>query len=192
VQALSFSYFTYGYAVYIFFSWFFIYLNSVRGLNMKQSSLYTMLPFLAMAVCSPLGGWLSDRITKSRSKRAGRCGLAAIAMVLCGIFVAAGALVSSVPFAVIVLAGGAGALYIAQSSFWSVSADIGGDASAGSVSGVMNMACQLGGAISSSLTPWIAVRFGWTTSFLVAAWLLVYSNGHSQVGDVVGSQVNIA
>ncbi len=200
VRALSFSYFTYGYAVYIFFSWFFIYLNSVRGLDMKKSSLYTMLPFIAMAIASPIGGWLSDRITRTRGKRAGRCGLAAVAMAFCGVFLAAGAEVSSVALAVVVLAGGAGALYISQSSFWSVSADIGG-ASAGSVSGVMNMGCQLGGAISSSLTPWIAQRFGWTTSFLFAAalalaggaaWLLVYSNGSSHVGEIVSAQVEPA
>ena len=90
VQALSFSYFTYGYAVYIFFSWFFIYLNSVRGLDMKKSSLYTMLPFIAMAVASPIGGWLSDRITRSKGKRAGRCGLAAAAMAFCGAFLLQG------------------------------------------------------------------------------------------------------
>jgi ACS family glucarate transporter-like MFS transporter len=197
VRALSFSYFTYGYAVYIFFSWFFIYLNTVRGLDMKKSSLYTMLPFIAMAIASPIGGWLSDRITRTKGKRAGRCGLAAVAMVFCGIFLAAGAEVSSVGLAVIVLAGGAGALYISQSSFWSVSADIGG-ASAGSVSGVMNMGCQLGGAISSSLTPWIAQRFGWTASFLFAAvlamvggaaWLLVYSNGRSSIGEILPNSI---
>jgi ACS family glucarate transporter-like MFS transporter len=182
VQALTFSYFTYGYAVYIFFSWFFIYLNTVRGLNLKQSSYYSMLPFLAMAAGSPLGGLLSDRITRSKGKRAGRCRLAAASMMLCGLFLIAGTQVKNVPFAVIVLAGGAGALYLAQSSFWSVSADVGGN-SAGSVSGVMNMGCQLGGAISSTLTAIIAAKLGWTASFLVAAvltfaggaaWLLIY------------------
>jgi len=194
VQALTFSYFTYGYAVYIFFSWFFIYLNSARGLNLKQSSYYTMLPFIAMAACSPLGGWLSDRITKSVGKRAGRCTLAAVSMVLCAIFLVAGTQVSSVPFAVVVLAGGAGALYLSQSSFWSVSADIGGS-SAGAVSGVMNMGCQIGGAISSSLTAVIATKVGWTASFLVAAvlvlaggaaWLFVYSSGNAD--GILGSR----
>jgi len=172
IQALTFSYFTYGYAVYIFFSWFFIYLNSVRGLDLKQSSYYAMLPFLAMAVCSPVGGWLSDRISRSSGKRAGRNLLAASAMFLCGIFLALGNQVRSAPVAVFVLAGGAGALYLSQSSFWSVSSDIGGNA-AGSVSGFMNMGCQLGGAISSSLTPAIAERFGWTSSFAVAAVLIL-------------------
>jgi MFS transporter, ACS family, glucarate transporter len=68
----------------------------------------------------------------------------------------------------VVLAGGAGALYLAQSSFWAVTADIAG-ASSGSVSGFMNMGGQIGGALTASLTPAIARIWGWTASFLVAA-----------------------
>ncbi|MGA9307760.1 MAG: MFS transporter, partial [Candidatus Sulfotelmatobacter sp.] len=41
------------------------------------------------------------------------------------------------------------------------------------VSGFMNMGNQIGAAITATLTPWIAARFGWTTSFLVAAGLCV-------------------
>ena len=46
----------------------------------------------------------------------------------------------------------------------------------------MNMGCQVGGAVTASLTPWIASRFGWEMSFLLAtilaalgalAWLFV-------------------
>ena len=70
----------------------------------------------------------------------------------------------------VILAGGAGALYLSQSSFWSVTADISGG-SAGSVSGFMNMGGQIGGALTGSLTPWIAVRYSWTASFVVAAGL---------------------
>ena len=172
VLALTFSYFVYGYAAYIFFSWFFIYLSTVRGLNLRQSSYYTMLPFIAMAICSPLGGWISDRVTQQRGQRVGRCGVAGIAMVLCAIFIGIGSQVQGVGVATVVLAGGAGALYLSQSSFWSVSADI-GKKSAGSVSGFMNMGGQLGGALTASLTPAIAGRYGWTVSFLTAACLCV-------------------
>src|SRR5271157_936718 len=56
VAAVTFSYFCYGYVAYIFFAWFFIYVSAVRGLDLKSSAYYSMLPFLAMAVCSPLGG----------------------------------------------------------------------------------------------------------------------------------------
>jgi ACS family glucarate transporter-like MFS transporter len=38
---------------------------------------------------------------------------------------------------------------------------------------MVNMGGQIGGAITASLTPWIAQRFGWTTSFGVAAALSV-------------------
>lgn len=168
VLAITLSYFCYGYVAYIFFSWFFIYLSSVRGLDLKSSSYYGMLPFLAMAVCSPIGGWISDRLTRRYGKRIGRSGIACVGMALAGVFVALGTQAQDARLASIILAGGAGALYLSQSSFWSVTSDIAGR-SAGSVSGVMNMGNQIGGAVTASLTPIIAKHFGWGASFLVAA-----------------------
>jgi MFS transporter, ACS family, glucarate transporter len=168
VWAITLSYFCYGYVAWIFFSWFYRYLAKVRGLDLKASAFYTMLPFLAMLVCCLLGGAINDRLTKWQGPRVGRCGLAAVAIAGAGIFIALGSQVQSARLASVVLAGGAGALYLSQSSFWSVTADIAG-ASSGSVSGFMNMGNQIGAALTASLTPWIAARFGWTTSFLVAA-----------------------
>jgi ACS family glucarate transporter-like MFS transporter len=168
VLAVMFSYFCFGYTAYIFLSWFFIYLNKVRGLDLKASSYYSMLPFLAMAAGSTFGGWLSDTLTKKYGKKTGRCRMASVVVAFAAVFVALGTQVESARLASWVLAAGAGALYLAQSAFWSVSADI-GKSSAGSVSGVINMGAQLGGALTSSLTPWIAKEFGWTASFLVAS-----------------------
>jgi len=173
IQALTLSYFTYGYVAYIFFSWFFLYLTEVRGVNLKQSSYYAAIPFLAMGLGSPLGGWISDLLTPRLGRRVGRCGLACAAMILCGLFILLGTQVTSVALLTIVFAGGVGALYISTSSFWSVSADLGQEC-AGSVSGVMNMGCQLAGAITSILTPAIAGRFGWTASFVVSAALCIF------------------
>jgi ACS family glucarate transporter-like MFS transporter len=168
VWAISLSYFCYGYVAWIFFSWFYIYLAQVRGLNLKASAFYAMLPFLAMAACCPLGGAISDRLTRWRGPRIGRCFVAASALALAAMFLALGSNVDSARIASVVLAGGAGALYLAQSSFWAVTADIAG-ASSGSVSGFMNMGGQIGGALTASLTPAIARMWGWTASFLVAA-----------------------
>src|SRR5580704_4063007 len=44
VWAVSVSYFCYGYVAWIFFSWFYRYLAKVRGLDLKTSSFYSMLP----------------------------------------------------------------------------------------------------------------------------------------------------
>jgi ACS family glucarate transporter-like MFS transporter len=172
VLALTLSYFSFGYVAWIFFNWFFIYLANVRGLNLKASAFYTTLPFLAMAACSPLGGAISDRLTKLRGKRAGRCGIAIFGLILTAIFLVLGSQVQSARLASLVLAGGAGTLYLSQSSFWSVTADI-ASGSSGSVSGFMNMGNQLGAALTVILTPFLASRFGWTTSFFVAAGLSI-------------------
>jgi ACS family glucarate transporter-like MFS transporter len=197
VLALSLSYFTYGYVAYIFFTWFFIYLNTVRKLDLKSSSIYGMLPFIAMATCSPLGGWLGDKLTERYGKRIGRCGLAAAAIMLAGGFLALGTQATDARLATIVLAGGAGALYVSTGCFWSVTADLGGR-SAGSVSGIMNMFNQVAGATTASLTPWIAAQFGWTASFLVAAslcvvgslaWLMVDPDRKLTVPEKQGSLV---
>ncbi len=53
----------------------------------------------------------------------------------------------------------------------------------GVFSSIMNMSCQIGGALTASLTPWLAHRYDWRMPFSVAAslvllgalaWLLVH------------------
>lgn len=170
VLAVTLSYFSYGYAAWIFFSWFFIYLSRVRGLNLHASSYYATLPFLAMAAGSAAGGVASDWLTCHLGKRIGRCVFSCAVMVLAAVFLAFGPLVASAGLASVVLAGGAGALYLSQSCYWAISADLAGP-SAGAVSGFMNMGAQIGGAITATLTPAIATGFGWTASFVTAATL---------------------
>ena len=172
VWILSFAYFCFGYVAQVFFNWFFLYLARVRGLNLKTSSYYAMLPFLAMAVCSPLGGIISDALSKRVGPRIGRCAICVAGFALTAIFVIVGALAADARIASLVLAGGAGSLYLSQSAFWAVSANLGGKSS-GSLSGFMNMANQFAGMISASLTPWLAARFSWTFGFRAAALVAV-------------------
>ena len=172
LPALMAGYFSFGYVAWIFFSWFFLYMAQVRGFDLKSSARYSMLPFLSMTVCCLVGGALSDRLTGKYGLRVGRCGLASVALVCTAAFLVVGSRVHSPYLAGFILAGGAGTLYLSQSSFWSVSVDIAGTSS-GIFSSMVNMGGQIGGAVTASLTPWIAQRFGWTTSFGVAAVLAV-------------------
>ena len=176
VVVLTLSYFTFGYVAWIFFSWFFIYMAQVRGLNLKASALVSMIPFIAMTICCLAGGLISDALSKKIGLRRGRCGIAALSLAATGVFLVVGSHVHGPYAASIILAGGAGALYLSQSSFWAVSADISG-ARSGVVSGVMNMGCQIGGAVTASLTPYIASRLGWNSAFVFAALLAVAGGG---------------
>lgn len=181
VVALTLSCFTFGYVAWIFFSWFFLYLAQARGLNLKTSAMATTLPYLAATVCCLIGGAISDSLARRLGQRAGRCGLSVISLACTAVFLVAGSRAHSAWAAVVILTGGIGALYLSQSTFWTVTADIAGDLS-GVTSAVMNMGGQIGGALTASLTPWLAMRFGWTAAFGFAAalaaagaalWLLV-------------------
>src|SRR5580704_14179381 len=65
VALLTLSYFCYGYAAYIFFTWFFHYLYAVRGIDLKSSAVFAALPGLAMAAGSFAGGFVSDALARS-------------------------------------------------------------------------------------------------------------------------------
>jgi ACS family glucarate transporter-like MFS transporter len=181
IRFVTISYFAFGYTAYIFFTWFFKYVKEVRGLDLKASAFYSMLPFVGITLGSALGGWISDVLSKRYGKRVGRCGLAVAGLVGAALFIVLATQVESAERASICFAFGAGTLFMAHSSYWSVTADIAGT-SAGSASGLMNTAAHLAGAITAILTPMIAGSFGWTASFLVPAalctlgaipWLLV-------------------
>jgi len=181
ILALTTSYFTFGYIAWIFFSWFYIYLVQVRGLNLKTSAVLSMFPFIAMTLGSLIGGVTSDWLVRHFSPRMGLCYLPAVSLGFTAVLLSVGSRAHSAQLASLVLACGAGALYLSQSCFWSVTADYAGE-HAGVVSGTMNMGCQIGGAVTASLTPLIAQHLGWNASFMTAttlavigalAWLLV-------------------
>jgi ACS family glucarate transporter-like MFS transporter len=168
----------------MFFAWMYIYLAQVRGLNLKVSAIYAMFPFIAMTIGCVLGGFVSDWVAARYGLRKGRCLLPGIALMLTAAFLLLGSRAHRPETAALVLAGGAGVLYLAQSSFFAVSADMAGEYTS-IVSGMVNMGGQLGGACTASLTPLVAAHFGWGMSFVTAAslalmgglaWMLVDPN----------------
>jgi ACS family glucarate transporter-like MFS transporter len=170
--ALTLSYFCFGYVAWVFFGWFYIYLAQARGLNLKTSAVYSMLPFVGMTIGCLSGGVASDWMAHRFSLRLGRSLLPASSMALTALLLVLGSRAERAQTAGIVLALGASILYISASCFWAVSANFSGEY-AGLTSGIMNMGAQIGGACTTSLTPLIAAHFGWRMSFFVAALLAV-------------------
>ena len=62
---------------------------------------------------------------------------------------------------------GAGCLYFAVGAYWASMSDL-SKTHAGTLSGLMNTGGNLGGALSPSLTPWIAARWGWPAALAAA------------------------
>jgi ACS family glucarate transporter-like MFS transporter len=182
LPALMVSYFGLGYTSWVFFSWFYLYMAQARGLNLKTSAEFTMMPFACMTIFCLGGGFTSDLLTRTHGLRTGRCYLGSVSMFLTAVLLVAGSRVVDAFTAAVLLSLGAGCLYFGQSTFWSVSTDLAGKNS-GVFSSIMNMSCQVGGALTASLTPWLAKHYDWRMPFSVAAslvllgalaWLLVH------------------
>jgi ACS family glucarate transporter-like MFS transporter len=170
VWMCAIAYVGFCYVAFIFHTWFFIYLKDGRGLDLKQSAILAMLPFIAMTTCSVIGGAISDWLVKHKGQYVGRSLYGAATLFITGIFLVIGSQVQNTTLAVLVLAGGAGAVYLGQACYWAVAADFGGPYT-GVVSGLINMAGQISGAITASATPWFAAAYGWPVAFYVAAGL---------------------
>ncbi|HEU4550644.1 MAG TPA: MFS transporter [Rhizomicrobium sp.] len=168
VWGVAIAYFAFGYVAFIFLNWFFIYLADGRGINLRESGFLAMLPFISMTVCCLAGGVISDWLVKHKGQYWGRSLYGAFTLVITAAFLVVGAQVQNATLAVLVLAGGAGALYLGQATYWAVAADYGGPHT-GVISGLVNMGGQIAGAITASATPWFAVKFGWASAFYIAA-----------------------
>ena len=79
-----------------------------------------------------------------------------------------GAWIDSPYLAIASLSLGAGWLYFSVGAYWSSTSDL-SKTHAGSLSGLMNMGANIGGAISPTVTPWIAEQWGWPLSLGTAA-----------------------
>jgi ACS family glucarate transporter-like MFS transporter len=168
VWGTTLAYVAFGYVAFIFHTWFFIYLKDGRGLDLKSSALFGMLPFIAMTTCCLLGGVISDWLVKHRGQYVGRSLYGAFTLFLAGVFLIIGSHAQDTTVAVLVLAGGAGALYLGQATYWAVAADFGGPYT-GVISGLVNMGGQIAGAATASLTPYFASLYGWEYAFYIAA-----------------------
>jgi ACS family glucarate transporter-like MFS transporter len=165
---LTAAYVPLGYILYIYFSWFYLYLVNVRGFSVLSGGAYSIAPFLAGGLAAPLGGWLSDALSQRCGKRLGRCGIGASCLLLTAGLLWGGAGATDPYVAIALLSVGSAALFLSAGTYWATTIDL-ARPYAGTVSGFMNMGGNLGGALSPTLTPLLAQRFGWDSALYVAA-----------------------
>jgi MFS transporter, ACS family, glucarate transporter len=178
------AYVGFGYTATIFHTWFFIYLKEGRGFDLKSSALLGILPFIATTSCCLIGGVVSDWMVKRWGQYIGRSLFGAFTLFLGGLFLIVGSHAQNPVTAALLLAAGAGGLYLGQAVYYAVAADLGGPYT-GVVSGMVSMGGQIAGAATATVTPLLASLYGWETAFTVAAgvafvcilpWFLVNPN----------------
>jgi sugar phosphate permease len=171
--AIMLAYFTYVYCLWIFLSWLTKYLIDVRHFTLLKGGLLASLPLWAGVVGDTAGGLATDWLLKrTGSARIGRRVVAITGLLGCAMFIVPAALAEDPYTAVFCLTAAMFFLECTIGPSWAVPMDTGGKYS-GTVSGMMNMAGNFGGAISPIVFGYLAEGGNWEAPFIVAAGLLV-------------------
>lgn len=165
-------YFCYGYVLWVFLTWLPTYFAETRGFSLVKSGIYTMIPLLVGTATNSLGGWLSDRLqVRTGNLRYSRRIVAILGFGMSAVFVLLGVVATNPIMAVAAISLAVGGLELTTGVSWAIPLDIGQDHS-GTVSGIMNMFGNVGGAVSPLLVAWLVTRFdSWTPPFVVASLL---------------------
>lgn len=145
---LLLMYHTYCWGAYFYLSWLHTYLQIGRGLTENQMEIASALPSWAGLVGLVAGGYFSDRLAKRHSLRFARCSIGSVSLILSGVLLLGATVATNVWTAVAFLTIGLGVMDLMLPIAWSICVDAGGEY-AGTVSGAMNMAGQVGSLISS-------------------------------------------
>jgi len=166
--AIMLAYFTYVYCLWIFLTWLTKYLIDVRHFTLLKGGLLASLPLWAGVIGDTVGGLTTDWLLRRTVAITGLLG--------CAVFIVPAALTGDPYVAVGCLTASMFFLECTIGPSWAVPMDTGGKYS-GTVSGMMNMAGNFGGALSPIVFGYLAVGDRWEAPFIVAAVLLVIGSG---------------
>jgi sugar phosphate permease len=171
--AIMCAYFTYVYCLWIFLSWLPSYLVEARHFTLLKVGLFASLPLFAGVIGDTVGGVATDwLLKKTGSAKIGRRVVAIVGLLGCAVCIVPAALTDDAYIAVYGLTASMFFLEFTIGPSWAVPMDTGGKYS-GTVSGMMNMAGNFGGAISPIVFGFLAQGGNWQAPFIVAAALLV-------------------
>jgi sugar phosphate permease len=171
--AIMCAYFTYVYSLYIFLTWLPSYLVEYRHFTLLKVGFLASLPLFAMVIGDTVGGLATDwLLKKTGSTKIARRSVAIVGLLGCTLFIVPAALTEDAYTAVYCLTGAGFFLECTIGPAWSVPMDCGGKYS-GTVSGMMNMAGNIGGALSPLVFGIFFQNGNWQAPFILAAALLV-------------------
>ncbi len=141
---LTLAYGLYGAGPWFYFGWFPTWLIKSGGFTTSQMGIFASLPFFLGVVSNLVGGHLSDKLAARFGVRRGYAWMAALCLLLTGVFMLALS-VAQEKWAIVALSSiGFGVMDLMLPCAWSMCMAIGGEAG-GTATAVMNTACNLGG-----------------------------------------------
>lgn len=190
ILLLTVSYFCMNYVFYLFFNWFFIYLVNVREFSARDAGFLSAGQWILGAIGATAGGFICDWLIRRRGLRWGPRWLAVPSLVLCAVFLVAGATADSALATVTFLCVCFGCTQLTEAAYWSTTISVAGR-HASAAGGVLNTGGNVVGFAGGMMVPLIATTWGWTVAVSSGAvfallgaglWLLIRGD-HSMGSD---------
>lgn len=163
---LALAYFTFLCTFYGLMTWLPSYLVKARGFELVKMGIFAGLPFLALGIAQPLGGWISDKLLNGRRKIQVIVANLIAAPVLYGVVSAE---TETSAMAALICAGFV--MGLAFGPFWAMPMECVKRKFAGTASGVMNTGGNIGGIVSPIIIGFLVGSFDYNAAFsyMVAA-----------------------
>jgi ACS family glucarate transporter-like MFS transporter len=172
LMLLTLAYLSMGYFQYIFFYWIYYYFGQVRQVGSSQSAIYTTMIFVTMGIMMPLGGWISDRLTRSYGAKFGRRIVPIAGLTFGAALLYVGTTVSETGAAVVSLSLATGFASWCEGPFWASTIEVAGS-QVGAACGILNTGGNVGGFLAPILTPYIASRAGWSWGLYAGSFMAI-------------------
>ncbi len=170
ILLLALTYFGFMCAFFGLLSWLPSYLVKARGFEMVKMGIMSGLPFLALGIAQPLGGWLSDKIfSRQRKMQAILVNLAA-GPILYGVIIAPNETV-----AMLLLVCTGFLVGLAFGPLWAMPMESVRRSHVGTAVGVMNAGGSIGGILSPTIIGYLVGMSGYNAAFVFMGGALVFT-----------------
>ena len=160
ISLICVSYFLSSYVLFMFIFWFYLYLVDERKFSILGGGLFTSMPYVLALIVVPVGGYLSDRLCSTYGSSIGRRSVAIGGFAVSAVTLFLGTRAADPYLAIGALSVSVAFMMATEGPFWSATIDVAGP-HAGAAGGIMNMAGNLGGVVSTALVPVLVKQFGW-------------------------------
>jgi MFS family permease len=159
-----------SYGFFFLFAWFPTYLVQERHLSLSQMAVFGSTPYVASAIASVLGGWVSDRCIQrgfSPTKVRKTC---VVSGLLGTTLMAPAAASPNLTVCMVLVLASYVASGLFSSNHWAITQTLAGPKAAGRWSGLQNTANNLAGGVAPWVTGVIVAQTGsFYTAFVLAA-----------------------
>ncbi len=172
ITLMCLSYFLSSYVLFMFLFWLYLYFVDERKMTILGGGFYTSLPYVLALMVVPAAGRYSDVLAARLGRSKGRRFVAMGGLMIAAFGLIVGTQAANAYVAIGALAVSAAFQMATEGPFWSAIIDVAGP-HAGAAGGILNMAGNLGGVVSTALVPVLVKHFGWSLAFGSASALAV-------------------